>query len=318
MDPAAVPVSTLSRNARQRQLRKERRAGWLPSLGAWPDDGGTRFRVWSPEADAVSLQIEGPEPERRPMNRFSDGTWGLQASDVRAGARYRYCVDGGCFPDPASRSQPEGVHGPSEVIDPYQFDWRDSDWRGIEHEDLVLYELHVGTFTPEGTFEAAAAKLPYLRGLGVTAVELMPVAAFPGVRNWGYDGVDLFAPAHAYGRPDDLRGFVEKAHQLGLAVFLDVVYNHLGPEGNYLSVFSPYYFSTVHENPWGRGLNFDGPGGEMVRSFFIENALHWVHEYHIDGLRLDATHAMPDSRSATSSPSSRPGSASQFTIAGSS
>ncbi len=160
----------------------------------------------------------------------------------------------------------------------------------------MLYELHVGTFTAGGTFAAAIERLPYLVALGVTAIELMPVADFPGDRNWGYDGVDLFAPARCYGRPDDLRRLVDAAHQHGLAVFLDVVYNHLGPEGNYLSVYSPYYFSVQHENPWGRGLNFDGENSSMVRAFFIENALHWMHEYHLDGLRLDATHAIRDDR----------------------
>jgi maltooligosyltrehalose trehalohydrolase len=272
--------------------------GWRPSLGAWPDQGGTRFRVWAPEASSVSVVLEGPATGTFPLERFQDGTWGTLLSDVGPGTRYRYCVDGGgCFPDPASRYQPEGVHGPSEVVDPGSFAWTDASWRGVRHGDLVLYELHVGTFTPEGTFAAAAAKLPYLAALGVTAVELMPLADFPGGRNWGYDGVDLFAPARCYGRPDDLRRLVDEAHRLGLAVFLDVVYNHLGPEGNYLGVFSPHYASPVHENPWGRGMNFDGPSGEMVRNFFIENALHWVHEYHVDGLRLDATHAMVDTRS---------------------
>jgi maltooligosyltrehalose trehalohydrolase len=272
--------------------------GWHPSLGAWPDLGGTRFRVWAPVAKSVEVVLERPAPAAHPMARYPDGTWGVRLDGVGIGARYRYRLDGGgAFPDPASRFQPEGVHGPSEVVDPDGYPWTDEDWRGVAHRDLVLYELHVGTFTPEGTFAAAARRLPHLVALGVTAVELMPIADFPGDRNWGYDGVDLFAPARCYGRPDDLRAFVDEAHRLGLAVFLDVVYNHLGPEGNYLSVFSPYYFSEVHENPWGRGLNFDGPHSEMVRNFFIENALHWVHEYRFDGLRLDATHAMIDTRS---------------------
>jgi maltooligosyltrehalose trehalohydrolase len=278
--------------------RWDMRVGWQPSLGAWIDGGGVRFRVWAPEAASMELVLEGPTSGSRPLTRYPDGTWGLWIEGLRGGQRYRFAPDGqGQFPDPASRFQPEGVHGPSEVIDPSAFTWSDDAWRGISHDDLIIYELHVGTFTPEGTFAAAASRLPGLVALGVTAVELMPVAAFPGVRNWGYDGVDLFAPARCYGRPDDLRALVDEAHRLGLAVFLDVVYNHLGPEGNYLSVFSPHYFSKVHENPWGRGLNFDGPNSEMVRNFFIENALHWVHEYHIDGLRLDATHAMIDTRS---------------------
>ncbi len=251
-----------------------------------------------PTRSGVAVVLEGATTGSFPMEKYPDGTWGTRLDGVGPGARYRFCVeDGGCFPDPASRFQPEGVHGPSEVIDPNSYVWNDAGWGGISHDDLVLYELHVGTFTPEGTFAAAAERLPDLVALGVTAVELMPVADFPGRRNWGYDGVDLFAPARCYGRPDDLRRLVDTAHGLGLAVFLDVVYNHLGPEGNYLSIYSPYYFSTQHENPWGRGLNFDGPHSEMVRNFFIENALHWVHEYHFDGLRLDATHAMVDTRS---------------------
>jgi maltooligosyltrehalose trehalohydrolase len=268
---------------------------WRPTLGAWLEPRGARFRVWAPEARGVRLVFERPGPEAVSLERFVDGTFGALVTDAKAGDRYRYQIDGGAaFPDPASRCQPGGVHGPSEIVDPHRFTWTDRDWTGVPRNDLVLYELHVGTFTPEGTFAATAQRLPYLSRLGVTAVELMPVAAFPGDRNWGYDGVDLFAPARCYGTPDDLRRLVNEAHAGGLAVFLDVVYNHLGPEGNYLAVFSPYYFSDTHTNPWGKGLNFDGPGSSMVRQFFIENALHWVHEYHIDGLRLDATHAIVD------------------------
>ncbi|HEU5118807.1 MAG TPA: malto-oligosyltrehalose trehalohydrolase [Isosphaeraceae bacterium] len=272
--------------------------GWQPSLGAWPDQGGTRFRVWAPEMSRLEVVIEGAERQAFPMEKYQDGTFGIRLDHVGPGTRYRYRIEeGGEFPDPASRYQPEGVHGPSAVVDPTRFAWSDEGWVGVIHEDLVLYEMHTGTFTPEGTFQAAAERLKHLVALGVTAVELMPVSDFPGSRNWGYDGVDLFAPARCYGTPDDLRRLVDEAHRLGLAVFLDVVYNHLGPEGNYLEVYSPYYFSTKHENPWGRGVNVDGPHGEMVRSFFIENALHWIHEYHIDGLRLDATHAIVDDRS---------------------
>ena len=268
---------------------------WRPTLGAWLEPRGVRFRVWAPEAKAMRVVFEPPGPEAVSLERFVDGTFGALVTDARAGHRYRFELDDGrAFPDPASRFQPEGVHGPSEIVDPQGFTWTDSGWTGIPRHDLVLYELHVGTFTPEGTFSAASQRLPYLARLGVTALELMPVADFPGARNWGYDGVDLFAPARCYGTPDDLRRLVNEAHAFGVAVFLDVVYNHLGPEGNYLSVFSPYYFSDIHTNPWGKGLNFDGPKSSMVRQFFIENALHWVHEYHIDGLRLDATHAIID------------------------
>jgi maltooligosyltrehalose trehalohydrolase len=216
-------------------------------------------------------------------------------SGVGAGRRYRYRIDGkAAFPDPASRSQPEGVHGPSEVVDAGAFAWTDAGWRGVGLDELVIYELHVGTFTPAGTFSGVAERLPALADLGVTAVELMPVADFPGRRNWGYDGVDLFAPARCYGRPDELRRLVDEAHRLGLAVILDVVYNHLGPDGNYLGAYSPFYLSARHQTGWGAGINFDGEHSNKVREFFIENALHWVHEYHVDGLRLDATHAIAD------------------------
>jgi maltooligosyltrehalose trehalohydrolase len=268
---------------------------WRPTLGAWPEAGGVRFRVWAPEAKTVRVVFDTGGLEAVPLERFPDGTFGALVAVAKPGHRYRYEVDGGPpFPDPASRFQPDGVHGPSAIVDPRRFTWTDGGWTGVPGGDLVLYELHVGTFTPEGTFSAAAQRLPYLARLGVTAVELMPVADFPGGRNWGYDGVDLFAPARCYGSPDELRRLVNDAHAFGLAVFLDVVYNHLGPEGNYLSVFSPHYYSDTHENPWGKGLNFDGPKSSMVRQFFIENALHWVHEYHVDGLRLDATHAIVD------------------------
>ena len=269
--------------------------GWRPALGAWRDGTGTRFRVWAPERNEVDLVLEGPAARVVPLEKFPDGTFGALVPGLEAGARYRYRLDGqGPFPDPASRFQPEGVHGPSEVVDPSAFEWTDADWPGVAHEALVLYELHVGTFSPAGTFAGVIQRLPDLAALGVTAIELMPVADFPGRRNWGYDGVFPSAPARCYGRPDDLRALVDAAHGQGLAVFLDVVYNHFGPEGNYTGFFSPAYLSDRHQTPWGRSLNFDGPQSAMVRAFFIENALHWVHEYHVDGLRLDATHAIVD------------------------
>ena len=267
---------------------------WRPALGAWMEGDGTRFRVWAPKTSNLEVVLLGAETSTVPLQRFHDGTWGGYLDGLRAGSRYKYRIDQGDFPDPASRFQPEGVHGPSEVIDCFSFPWTDQNWQGVKHKDLILYELHVGTFSPEGTFAGVIRRLPYLRELGITAVELMPVADFPGQRNWGYDGVDLFAPARVYGRPDDLRRLVNEAHRLGLAVFMDVVYNHLGPEGNYLPTFSPYYFSSEHTNPWGQALNFDREHSSMVRRFFIENAMHWIHEYHIDGLRLDATHAIID------------------------
>jgi maltooligosyltrehalose trehalohydrolase len=214
---------------------------------------------------------------------------------VRRGQLYRYRVDGeGPFPDPASRFQPRGVHGPSQVVDARRFRWSDARWRGLALEALVVYELHVGTFSPEGTFDGVRKRLRHLRDLGVTAVELMPLADFAGMRNWGYDGVCLFAPARCYGTPDDLRRLVDSAHRVGLGVILDVVFNHLGPDGAYHGAFSRRYFSRRHRTPWGAAMNLDGPGAAMVRETFVENALHWAHEYHVDGLRLDATHALID------------------------
>lgn len=274
------------------------RRTWRPSVGAWPEPDGVHFRVWAPDAEVVELVFEGEGHGRPtvPLSKSADGMFAATVPEARAGTRYRYRIDGkGPFPDPASRFQPDGVHGPSEVIDSSAFAWTDAGWGGPAPDALVVYELHVGTFTTAGTFAAAAAMLPELADLGVTAVELMPLADFPGDCGWGYDGVSLYAPARCYGRPDDLRRFVDAAHALGLAVFADVVYNHLGPDGNYLSAFSRYYFSTTHQTDWGTGPNFDGERSEQVEDFFVENALHWVHEYHIDGLRLDATHAILDS-----------------------
>lgn len=263
-----------------------------PTLGAIPEADGTRFRVWAPEAKTVELVLNRGSVS---MNREAEGTFSAWLGDVGPGKRYRYRVDGGDpFPDPCSRFQPEGVHGPSQVVDPTLFAWMDQQWKGRPLRDLVVYELHVGTFSPEGTFQGTTDRLPYLRDLGVTAIELMPVADFPGMRNWGYDGVSLFAPARCYGSPDDLRLLVDRAHSIGLCVLMDVVYNHFGPDGNYTGVYSPYYVSQSHSNPWGAGLNFDGPHSEMLRRTFIENAQHWIHEYHCDGLRLDATHAIVD------------------------
>ncbi len=270
---------------------------WNPTVGAWPEGEGIRFRVWAPAAGSVEVEVTRREEASRAyrLERFSDGSFSTLVAGAGAGDRYRYRLDDKPFsPDVASRHQPDGVHGPSEIVDPSTFRWSDENWRGIDPRELAFYELHVGTFTPQGTFASAAQQLPALRELGVTAVELMPLGDFPGEHNWGYDGVALFAPARCYGAPDDLRRFVDAAHQQGLAVFLDVVYNHLGPDGNYLGAFSPYYFSTRHHTPWGPAINFDGEQSGPVRQFFIENALHWLHEYHFDGLRLDATHAILD------------------------
>ncbi len=269
------------------------RAGWRASLGATPDGAGTRFRVWAPRARQVEVLLEGAGT--LPLRDAGGGRHEGLAAGARPGQRYRYRLDGGQdFPDPASRFQPDGVHGWSQVVDPSAFAWSDAAWRPRPLAELVLYELHVGTFTPEGTFAAAAARLPALAELGVTAIELMPVADFPGRHGWGYDGVCPFAPARCYGTPDDLRRLVDRAHGLGLAVLLDAVFNHLGPDGNYLRQFSEDYFDPAHQTPWGDAVNVSGPGSGPVRAFLVEAACHWLAEYHLDGLRLDATHALVD------------------------
>ncbi len=233
---------------------------------------------------------------REPVPMADKGAGWFEAAldGLGHGTCYAYILDGERErPDPASRSLPEGVHGPSEVVDTSTFTWTDDGWRGVPLTDMVLYEVHVGTFTPEGTFEALIPRLERLRTLGVTAIELMPVASFPGSRNWGYDGVGLFAPQRTYGGPLGLQRLVDACHARGLAVVLDVVYNHLGPEGNYLAEFGPY-FTDRYTTPWGKAVNYDGEGSRGVRDFVIANALYWIREYHIDGLRLDAVHAIFD------------------------
>jgi maltooligosyltrehalose trehalohydrolase len=242
----------------------------------------------------VSIQRDGSIDER-PLAREAGGTFAGQLADVAGGLRYGYRLDGSPpYPDPASRFQPDGVHGASMTVDPQAFHWTDLEWTGVPLAELVIYELHVGTFTRQGTFAGVLERLPDLRRLGITAIELMPLADFAGNRNWGYDGAALFAPARCYGTPDDLRQLVDAAHSHGLAVLIDVVYNHLGPDGSYLPRFSPYYLTSRHSSPWGAGINFDGDHSSHVRAHFIESALHWIHEYHADGLRLDATHAIRD------------------------
>ncbi len=259
---------------------------------------GTGFRVWAPLYDNVEVVITAPEECTVALEKDERGYFNGLLPDVRPGARYLYRLDEvGEHPDPASRYQPEGVHGPSEVVEP-QFPWTDGGWRGISLSDYVLYELHTGTFTREGTFEGVIAHLDRLKDLGVMAVELMPVAQFPGSRNWGYDGVLLYAPQDSYGGPEGLKRLVDACHQKGLAAVLDVVYNHLGPEGNRLPEFGPY-FTERYKTPWGAALNFDGPYSDEVRRFFIDNALYWFTEFHIDALRLDALHAIVDNSSYT-------------------
>jgi maltooligosyltrehalose trehalohydrolase len=263
-------------------------------LGAtWLGDGRCRFRVWAPLHEEVILHILEPEERLVPMMRAPRGYHQATLEGLAPGSLYLYALANGRErPDPASRHQPQGVHGPSRVVDP-GFPWEDDGFRAPEMQDLVLYEMHVGTFTSAGTFDGAAAHLQELRDLGITAVELMPVAQFPGERNWGYDGASLWAVQESYGGPHGLRRFVQACHRVGLAVHLDVVYNHLGPEGNYLGEFGPY-FTDAYRTPWGSAVNFDGPGSDEVRQFFLGNALHWIREYHVDGLRLDAIHAIID------------------------
>jgi malto-oligosyltrehalose trehalohydrolase len=257
-------------------------------------DGRTRFRLWAPAAREVAVAIEAPSPRLLAMDARDDG-WFEAIAAATAGSRYRYRVDGATdVADPASRRNPDGVHGASEVVDPRAYEWHDAHWRGRPWPEAVIYELHVGTFTPEGTFAAAMARLDYLVALGVTAVELMPVAAFAGERGWGYDGVLPFAPQSSYGTPDDLKRFVDAAHGRGLMVLLDVVYNHFGPEGNDLGVTAPPFFRRDKATPWGDAIDFDGEHSAPVRAFFTHNALYWLVEFNVDGLRLDAVHAIVD------------------------
>ncbi|MCC6559416.1 MAG: malto-oligosyltrehalose trehalohydrolase [Polyangiaceae bacterium] len=260
--------------------------------------GGVHFRVWAPRRRKVAVAFEEGTGPRRPVELAAEegGYFSGHIPDAGAGARYRFRLDSDdwLYPDPASRAQPEGPHGPSEVVDPGEFRWTDGAFQGASLRGQVLYELHVGTFTPEGTFEAAARELPELAAAGITAVELMPVADFPGRFGWGYDGVCLFAPCRLYGAPDDLRRLVDRAHALGLSVILDVVYNHLGPDGNYLGQFSEHYFTERHHTDWGAAIDFDGPCSGPVRELFAANAGYWIDEYHFDGLRLDATQNIYD------------------------
>ena len=257
-------------------------------FGAWLDDEGTHFRLWAPSASRVDLLIDGRQPS--PMSRDGLGVFTAALPPLRHGARYRYRPDAADpIPDPASHWQPDGVHGASALDDPRAFAWRASPVP-LAPRDLIIYELHTGTFTPEGTFDAARDRLPYLRDLGVTAIELMPVAEFAGTRNWGYDGAALYAPSSAYGGPDALRRFVDAAHAHGLAVLLDVVYNHVGPDGAYLHAASPSFFTPDAASPWGAAVDVANP---VVREWLIANAIHWAEDFKVDGFRLDATHALP-------------------------
>jgi maltooligosyltrehalose trehalohydrolase len=274
-------------------IEKETR-NWRLKFGANPTEGGVLFRTWAPLANHLSVCITHPRQAILPMERDADGVFTAFAELIPAGAEYYFELNGDRRrPDPVSRFQPHGVHGASQVVDRDAFAWTDRDWTGIALEDLIIYELHTGTFTSEGTFDGAIGKLPYLRELGITALELMPVAAFSGSHNWGYDGVYLYAPHAAYGGPTELKRLIDACHREGMAVVLDVVYNHLGPEGNYLGEYSPC-FTDLYRTPWGAAINFDGPQSDGVRRFFIDNALYWLTEYHIDALRLDAIHRIYD------------------------
>ncbi|HYD65304.1 malto-oligosyltrehalose trehalohydrolase [Azospirillum sp.] len=256
-------------------------------------DGSVRFRLWAPTVPAVQVEIEGAE--NLPMAATGAGWFECATDRARPGSRYRFVLpDGLKVPDPASRFQPDDVNGPSQVVDPGAYRWQATGWRGRPWHEAVLYELHVGTFTAEGTYRAAIAKLDHLKDLGVTAVELMPLSDFAGTRNWGYDGVLPFAPDGAYGTPEELKALVDAAHARGLMMFLDVVYNHFGPEGNYLHAYAAPFFTDRHHTPWGAAINVDGQGSATVRDFFIHNALYWLEEYRFDGLRFDAVHAIID------------------------
>lgn len=263
------------------------------------EDGRVRFRLWAPAATQVDLCLEEEAGETLlPLAAEPSGWLGLTTDKAGSESLYRYRIHGELrIPDPASRFQPEDVHGPSQVIDPNSWHWTDADWRGRPWEEAVIYELHVGTFSAEGSFAGVTRRLDYLVDLGITAIELMPIADFHGARNWGYDGVLPFAPDSSYGRPEELKNLVQEAHDRGLMVFLDVVYNHFGPEGNFLHLYAPQFFTERHHTPWGEAINYDGPGSQRVRQFFIHNALYWLEEYHFDGLRLDAVDTIRDDSS---------------------
>ncbi|HEX5581654.1 MAG TPA: malto-oligosyltrehalose trehalohydrolase, partial [Gemmatimonadaceae bacterium] len=282
----------------------------LPVGAELAPDGGVHFRVWAPARARVRVRLErtgegtdeGTGAAHAPegagavqLTAEGDGYHSATVAGAAAGTLYRFLLDDDPtpYPDPASRFQPDGPHGPSAVVDPGAFRWRDDAWAGVSLPGQVIYEMHVGAFTPEGTFAAAARELEALRDTGVTVVEVMPVADFPGRFGWGYDGVNLFAPTRLYGTPDDLRSFVDRAHQLGIGVILDVVYNHLGPDGNYLRAFAPHYFSAI-ATEWGEAINFDGEHCGPVREYFLANARYWIDEFHLDGLRLDATQSIHD------------------------
>ena len=271
-----------------------RRVHEMP-FGATFAQEGTRFGLWAPAAPRVGLVLGRDAAREIPMRSEGDGWHSVSVEGLAPGTAYAYRVDDGDpVPDPASRSQPWDAKGPSAIVDPRGFEWSDEAWRGRPWHEAVVYELHLGTLTPAGTYRAAIEKLDHVARLGATAIELMPLAEFAGARGWGYDGVLPFAPESAYGPPEDLKRLVQEAHARGLMVLLDVVYNHFGPEGNHLSRYAPQFFNPAHQTPWGAAINFDGERSRVVRDFFLHNALYWVEEYHLDGLRMDAIHAIAD------------------------
>ncbi|HLP16056.1 MAG TPA: alpha-amylase family glycosyl hydrolase, partial [Bacteroidota bacterium] len=273
----------------------------LPIGAEVSDEGNVHFRVWAPGHKKVELVLEDGTRKSDGQKSFTlkderNGYFSGVSTMAHVGSLYRYRLDEKkeLYPDPASRLQPEGPHGPSCVVDPTKFEWSDQEWKGVGAEGQIIYELHLGTFTREGTLDAAIEQLEELADLGITVIELMPIADFPGEFGWGYDGVNLFAPARQYGQPDDYRKFINRSHELGMGVILDVVYNHFGPDGNYIRAFSKDYFTDKYDNEWGDAINFDGKNSKSVREFFISNAVYWIEEYHFDGLRLDATHQIFD------------------------
>lgn len=273
-------------------LRQARR---LPVGAELLNKGEAHFRVWAPVAKTVEVVLD--DDRIVPLQREEHGYHSGHAA-AAAGTRYRYRLNGDApYPDPVSRFQPQGPHGPSQIVDPNAFSWTDGKWTGVPLDRVVLYEMHIGTFTRQGTWRAAAEQLNELAALGITLLEVMPVAEFPGRFGWGYDGVNFFAPTRLYGEPDDFRFFVDRAHSLGVGVILDVVYNHFGPDGNYLKRFAPDYFTDRYQNEWGEAINFDGPNCQPVREFFLANARYWIDEFHLDGLRLDATQQIFDESS---------------------
>lgn len=264
----------------------------MKKIGAVYTPNESEFIVWSPFPGTIELYLSDEDKKIR-MKQDSEGYWNVSVKDIKPGRNYFYLLNGSRRGDPASNFQPEGISGPSQIIDHSSFEWQDNDFNPVHLKDYIIYELHIGTFTPEGNFEAAAGKLDYLRELGITAIEIMPVAQFPGERNWGYDGVFPFAPQNSYGGPQGLKYFVNEAHKRDMSVILDVVYNHMGPEGNYFHEFGPY-FTDKYKSPWGKSINFDQEYSDHIRNFFIYNAVYWLSNYHIDALRLDAVHAIND------------------------